>query len=170
MKDLIYLLRLGFQSPSHANKKCIEAADALESLTAERDDLGDDLAQARRYIETLTTERNAYQIAADKMAMEHKVERDALGMKIDALAESDKRLREEVGNLKEGLDGWHARYLDVQTDHDLAISRLAQMTRARDALGTGAARMQDALIWIATVNAMDYEYQAKAEAAIAKEH
>jgi hypothetical protein len=72
MKDLIYLLRLGFQSPSHANKKCIEAADALERLTAERD---------------------AYQIAADKMAMEHKIERDALGRQIDALAKDAARYR-----------------------------------------------------------------------------
>jgi len=36
--------------------------------------------------EKYRVERDEYQRAADKMAMEHKIERDALGMKIDALA------------------------------------------------------------------------------------
>ena len=71
-------------------------------------------------LERLTTERNEYQIAADQQAGAHKVERDALGVQIDALAKD-------------------------------------------------AARMQDALIWIATVYASGYEYQAKAKAAMEKQ-
>ena len=39
----------------------------------------------------------------------------------------------------------------------------------RDALKANAERLHNALVWISTVNAMDYEYQAKAKAAIAGE-
>jgi hypothetical protein len=36
-------------------------------------------------LERLTAERDAYQVAADKMAGEHKIERDALSVQVDAL-------------------------------------------------------------------------------------
>lgn len=75
-------------------QKHIDCADAIESLTkeleaeqgksakarlhemdnirltTERDDLGDDLAQAKRYIVTLTAERDALEVECEKIKMD----------------------------------------------------------------------------------------------------
>ena len=82
---------------------CDEAADALERLTAERDAIQAALDGAKLFeqshrhaltvIDRLESERNAYQLAADKMAMEHKVERDGLGAQVDALEKDAARYR-----------------------------------------------------------------------------
>ena len=72
-------------------------------LTAERDALQATLDGAKLFeqshrhaltvIDRLESERNAYQLAADKMAMEHKVERDGLGAQVDALEKDAARYR-----------------------------------------------------------------------------
>ncbi len=46
----------------------------------------DDMELWRKNFIEMQAERDAYQRAADKMAMEHKIERDGLGVQIDALA------------------------------------------------------------------------------------
>ena len=71
------------------------AKTEIERLTAERDAIQAALDGAKLFeqshkhaltvIDRLEFERDEYQIAADRQAMEHKIERDGLGMQIDAL-------------------------------------------------------------------------------------
>ena len=77
------LERMGAENDGH--KISIECYQAqVDDLTAERDDLGDDLAQAKRYIETLTTERDQLLQSAERVRVykqryfEAIAERDAL--------------------------------------------------------------------------------------------
>jgi hypothetical protein len=96
-QELIERLRK-MQREAWATDAEIASADALERLTANNKELIDNgdrllaVADSLRDEKTrLTAERDAYQVAADKMAMEHKVERDALSVQIDALAKDAAR-------------------------------------------------------------------------------
>jgi hypothetical protein len=124
-----------------SHKHALTVIDRLES---ERDDLGDDLAQAKRYIETLTDERDtyielwrkalierdAYQIAADKQAREHKVERDALSIQIDALEKDAARYRWLRSRIKvskqQAVSGSVRDALEVKVGCSFIDSQVAQ--------------------------------------------
>ena len=135
-----------------ALKRCHEENLKDLRLIAERDDLGDDLAHAKRYIETLTAERDEYKGMYEA----------AHAMRGDAEVEALKAEAENAA-LREGLDGWHARHLDMEVE----FARLVDVCHAAKLrLAAENAALRDALVWIATVNAMDYEYTAKARAAI----
>jgi hypothetical protein len=55
-----------------------KTGEALDACTAERDAFKDTLQDVRGHYERVCTERDTYQVEADKLAMECKVLRDAL--------------------------------------------------------------------------------------------
>ncbi len=69
------------------------AKTEIERLTAANAALAEEVADYAKENVVLTAERDEYQRAADKMAMEHKIERDGLGVQIDALAKDAARYR-----------------------------------------------------------------------------
>ena len=59
----------------------------------------------------------------------------------NSIADALERLTAENAALKEGLDGWHARYLDCEVERDVekehvrqCISNIAKLVAERDAL------------------------------------
>ena len=91
--------------------------------------------EAAEMIESVIAERDEYQQAADKMAMEHKVERDTL---IQRVAELEDQINDHTA---------------------LCIKRFAEVTREREALRQQLAEANSEVeMWKATANAsVDFE-------------
>ena len=133
MKELIERLRNDCYQEDEVRQHAKEAADALERLTAERDalkrgiecytvELADDVKQ----IEKLTAERDAAKEKIDTLWIQSadraaKIDRltaelaDVTSM-YNRCVDDVHAARVERNSLREGLDGWHARYLDCEVE------------------------------------------------------
>jgi uncharacterized coiled-coil DUF342 family protein len=65
-------------------------------------------------------------------------------------ADALERMEAERDSLKEGLDGWHARYLDCEVERDVekehvrqCVANIAELVAERDALRAGLAAALD---------------------------
>jgi hypothetical protein len=94
-----------------------EADSIIERLTAERDAAVECAAQEARYNNSLRDElaKNVVLTANNKELIDNG---DRLLAVADSLRDEKTRLTDERDALKEGLDGWHKRYLDCEVERD----------------------------------------------------
>ena len=86
------------------------------------------VATAKSKIERLTAERNELQAALDGAKLFEQRHRHALTVIERANSQAEEFERkwylacDERDSLKEGLDGWHARFLDCEVERDAALA------------------------------------------------
>ena len=86
------------------------------------------VATAKSKIERLTAERNELQAALDGAKLFEQRHRHALTVIERANSQAEEFERkwylacDERDSLKEGLDGWHSRYLDCEVERDAALA------------------------------------------------
>ena len=161
MKELIDRLRK-MQREGWATDNEIAAADALERMVAENAQLQKDYTRIK---ESATLWHDRYKtkcqecvdrqaiLGAEIVALE--AERDAWQTAYGRADEVCDGLLIETAALREGLDGWHSRYLDCEAERDALKEQMTadrkqflDMRDERDALRADAERldwMEDAL-------------------------
>ena len=126
MKELIERLRNDCYQEDEVRAHAKEAADALERLTIENAQLKKDYTRIK---ESATLWHGRY-----KTKCQESVDRQAiLGAEIVSL-------ETERDSLKEGLDGWHSRFLDMAVER-AALAQNAEralLARARNLLSQPA--------------------------------
>jgi hypothetical protein len=147
-------------------KQISEHLDAIERLTAANSALAEEIADYSKENVVLTAERDAAVECAAQEARYNNSLRDELAKNGEHLryVEGQETLRcaevrgltAERDALKEGLDGWHKRYLDCEVERDAYQVAADQQAMAHkiewdglsmqvDALKADAARMTKAL-------------------------
>jgi chromosome segregation ATPase len=125
MKALIERLRNDCYQEDEVRAHAKEAADALERMGAEHLRLAGEVSN-----------RNSRALAGDTATKQ-----------FDAMYEEIERLTAERDALKEGLDGWHSRCLDMEVERDVekehvrqCVANIAKLVAENAALRADAER------------------------------